>query len=1382
MAAPARAQGSTPSPTAATQPPHADSPAGKSAPIQVDKALATAKAKAAETGKRVPLPSRYTETMKVWANTDGKTLHAELSTEPVQLEVPGKDGKKSWQPVDTTIVTKDDGTLAAKLVKTPLTFGGEGATTLVTAKDKDGTVTIGWDRKLPKPAVDGNTITYRDAVAKGADLVLTARPNGFTQDVVLRTRPQGPVKVSLPVTLPKGKSYGKARDGRPQLMSAQGAPESAPLMARAVDAKAVEAPEQGKIGKVDTSVTTEASGKSSLVLTPDAAFLADASVTYPVTVSLNGDWIGAGDSSDTFVSSVQYPNSATLSTWLRAGRSADGELWRTYLRYVINGTDLDYATIRNADLRLWNYHANACGSTVGVGIVARRLTSAYHYSTLTWANQPSSTGTDAVVAPGGYSATLAGCSGSGELYHSIENIVQAWADGTPDHGLMIRATTEGAGGANWRQYRSDQYTGSDGRGPVLFINYEPAPTRVITYERDGLPDTAIPTYSEIIENQVSTDDSPDIPTASLEEAIARLNESTESYSIEPEVLETVPDEPEEEPGPDVTPPAVTGTDPVDGATDVTTDSKLSVLFSEPVTGAQLAVRDGAGSAVAGTASMDAENVTMFFTPASSWAGDTEFTAEVTGGQDAAGNPLPTYSWSFATGTGSGSPPDTTPPSVASTTPAEGTTGVAVDTQVTVSFSEPVTNAQVRLTDATGAAISGSATMDSASTTLTFDPDPALAHSTSYIAEASGATDAAGNAMTTHSWSFTTGVAAPTTTINANPSFESGVDPWYSWWPEDDLTRSTEHAHDGRASAKLVAPGCCTAIAQDIQASEGTYRLTGWIRAENAADVWYGVDWYDADWNLLESAYDYTEPSVGAWSPLTDVTVSAPAGTAYGIMLAEADFLEGASSSTIYLDGLRMTPVTEAGSLRATGRRNGEAPKLIKDLREKIARYGKSGRDVAAVDDAAPMKAAAPVGFVGYGNNGKHIEFADCWDEPKSSSKKSYPHGWTKNPYNWCSARTIGKARVIETRVPCPCNPNAKYKTVDKLEFRLSVVGHTFAGGKKGTPNAEIDVANGSINSRTMKFWTYIDKIEIAKDGSVHRYKPPLWTEGDTIGVNLSVGGAPKAAQSCARVHGDGQTKTIATWRSPSAAQSYFEFVSDKTHSSGGVHQMSTCRVTPVVWVRESYVETRMVDEFIRCDTSDELKTYYGGCAFVAHVPTYVMPLMKTKNVNNPSGLDESAAMIYTMLRPDLTKSTYPRNADKTPIGTQASGSPLHRSSSGTRETRNRTQSLRFCVEMLAQIGEPKPNNHDCDEYPFAATHEGSGSDGKGGLDDPKGTRIVNRNVVVDYVWHQDNRSVGSRVEKFWGIFRVLGSTPNGDDLPHPYTKFWVDTSRWGNVG
>ncbi|MFI6741226.1 Ig-like domain-containing protein [Nonomuraea sp. NPDC050451] len=736
----------------------------------VDEKVVAAKAKAVKTGKRVALPSHYTETMKVWANTDGKTLHAELSTEPVQLKVSSKDSKKSWQPVDTSIVTKSDGALAAKLVKTPLTFGGEGDKTLVTAKDKDGTVAIGWNNKLPKPTVDGNKITYRDVVAEGADLVLTALPNGFAQDVVLRTRPKSPIKIPLSVTLPEGRTYG-TRDGKPQLMSAQGAAESRPLAAQAVDAKAIESPEQGKIGKVDTSVTTDASGNTSLVLTPDAAFLADPSVAYPVIVPMSGEWIGAGDSSDTFVSSVQYPNSATLSTWLRAGKSADGELWRTYLRYVINGTHLDFATIHDADLRLWNYHANGCGTSVGVGIVARRLTSAYHYSTLTWANQPSSTGTNAVVNTGGYSATLAGCSGSGELYYSIQDIVQQWADGTSDYGLMIRAATEGAAGANWRQYRSDQYTGTDGRGPVLFIDYTPADRVRVVFNSSG-DLTSFPTYGEALAMEEVLLATPDTSVLSTEQVRAiETQRYAETDSTIPE-LQPLEGESDESPtNPDVgdsAPPSVIETTPADGASDVPTDTGVTVTFSEDVRGADLVLKDADGGVVATTTGETGEygNATVTFTPGQPLKSGTVYTATVSGATDLWDNVMSPHSWSFTT-TG----PDTTAPTVSGTDPAKDATDVPVATPVRATFSEPVSEAEIILKDVQGTAITGAAAMDSTNKILTFTPQQPLAHSATYTAEASKAKDTAGNIMATpHVWSFTT--AAPDTTA---PTV-SGTDP------------------------------------------------------------------------------------------------------------------------------------------------------------------------------------------------------------------------------------------------------------------------------------------------------------------------------------------------------------------------------------------------------------------------------------------------------------------------------------------------------------------------------------------------------------------------------------------------------------------------------
>lgn len=71
MNAPAVAQ--SPTPTTASTPSGAVS----------DPILKTAWDKAAKSGKPVEVPSQFTETMKVWANPDGKNMRAELYTRPV---------------------------------------------------------------------------------------------------------------------------------------------------------------------------------------------------------------------------------------------------------------------------------------------------------------------------------------------------------------------------------------------------------------------------------------------------------------------------------------------------------------------------------------------------------------------------------------------------------------------------------------------------------------------------------------------------------------------------------------------------------------------------------------------------------------------------------------------------------------------------------------------------------------------------------------------------------------------------------------------------------------------------------------------------------------------------------------------------------------------------------------------------------------------------------------------------------------------------------------------------------------------------------------------------------------------------------------------------
>ncbi|MEV6493045.1 N,N-dimethylformamidase beta subunit family domain-containing protein [Actinoplanes sp. NPDC051633] len=110
----------------------------------------------------------------------------------------------------------------------------------------------------------------------------------------------------------------------------------------------------------------------------------------------------------------------------------------------------------------------------------------------------------------------------------------------------------------------------------------------------------------------------------------------------------------------------------------------------------------------------------------------------------------------------GGTPDTTPPTVTARTPASGATGVATDTTATATFSEQVQSASVAMVvrNAAGTAVPGSVAYDSASSRATFTPTAALAASTTYTATVSGATDLAGNVMTSTSWSFTTAATTP----------------------------------------------------------------------------------------------------------------------------------------------------------------------------------------------------------------------------------------------------------------------------------------------------------------------------------------------------------------------------------------------------------------------------------------------------------------------------------------------------------------------------------------------------------------------------------------------------------------------------------------------
>ncbi|MEO8019599.1 MAG: Ig-like domain-containing protein [Pseudomonadota bacterium] len=233
--------------------------------------------------------------------------------------------------------------------------------------------------------------------------------------------------------------------------------------------------------------------------------------------------------------------------------------------------------------------------------------------------------------------------------------------------------------------------------------------------------------------------------------------------------------------PDLTAPTVSSTSPAAGTTGVAINSLITASFNEPMdpltlTSATFTLSCPGGSPVTGTVGYAVSGNVATFTPTAVLPASTICTAQIgTGAQDAAGNGLATaFSWSFTTGVA----PDVTAPTVSSTSPAASATGVAINTLVTASFSEPMdpltlTSAIFTLGCPAGAPVTGTVGYAVSGNVATFTPTAVLPASTICTAQiGTGAQDAAGNAIAAaFSWSFTTGVApdvTPPTVTSTNP--------------------------------------------------------------------------------------------------------------------------------------------------------------------------------------------------------------------------------------------------------------------------------------------------------------------------------------------------------------------------------------------------------------------------------------------------------------------------------------------------------------------------------------------------------------------------------------------------------------------------------------
>ncbi len=228
---------------------------------------------------------------------------------------------------------------------------------------------------------------------------------------------------------------------------------------------------------------------------------------------------------------------------------------------------------------------------------------------------------------------------------------------------------------------------------------------------------------------------------------------------------------------DTTPPTLTSRSPGPGAIGVQLAQPVIVTFSEPMAFTETAgaftwtYNAGANSVAFEVAS---ENPTQFFvSPLSQLPANTQFNVQIsTAAEDFAGNSFAGASWNFTTT----NTVDTTPPTLVSSTPADGATNVDTDVTLQLAFSEPINQTQLNIL-LTPDIEDGVLSFTNNGATLNFDPSMDLEDNTQYniLIPSGGIVDLAGNTNASNiSVTFSTGMMLASGSISGTLSGHPGT--------------------------------------------------------------------------------------------------------------------------------------------------------------------------------------------------------------------------------------------------------------------------------------------------------------------------------------------------------------------------------------------------------------------------------------------------------------------------------------------------------------------------------------------------------------------------------------------------------------------------------
>ncbi|SHI05463.1 DNRLRE domain-containing protein [Streptomyces sp. 3214.6] len=437
-------------------------------------------------GRKIEATSERTADSSTYALPNGQ-LETDAFAGPVRTKVAGV-----WKTIDTSLSdTGADLTPAVAAAKVAVSDGGD--TKLASVSRGKQSFGLGWSGKLPTPSVKDNTASY--PLGGGQTLSVSALAQGFSETIRLAQKPAGgAASYRIPMNL-DGLKLSQATSGHLLLKDPAGklvAEAPAPMMWDSSKNKA--SGESAHQQRVATKIETAANGAQTLVLTPSADFLATA--TYPVTVDPTTT---LAVTTDTWVQNPDYTDSQISSQELKSGTyDAGTDTAHSYLKFDVSKFTGKHITA--ATMSLYNYYSATC-STAGSPTQARRITSTWSSSSITWGAQPTTTTTGMATNTGhwGYDST---CPANWSNWN-LQTIVQAWADGSTNYGLQVRAADE-TDSTTWRRFRSANYP-TTGYAPKLVVTYNSypstpsslavAPSQVNTYNGKRYVTSLTPTLS-----------------------------------------------------------------------------------------------------------------------------------------------------------------------------------------------------------------------------------------------------------------------------------------------------------------------------------------------------------------------------------------------------------------------------------------------------------------------------------------------------------------------------------------------------------------------------------------------------------------------------------------------------------------------------------------------------------------------------------------------------------------------------------------------------------------------------------------------------------------------------------------------------------------------